>query len=727
MSVSEVAKKPQLRGNGRRRSTSSKRLAPSTSEPELPETPAAELEAVIDVSSFIETLRPQLESGKVDLAVLFDEMLGETAAFEELMMTKPNIVKNKHESNYKCLKSLFLSFRTAAKGQLDRRKAFVEAVCSIQSEIDKHNACIVKKKDDEIAALRLAQEMQTKAWKEEREQMELNCEERLAYKDKILEQLITQKDEREQELSNLVELRHNELKEMTSKYENQQESLFKVREELVATKAVLAVKEEEIIGLKREKCKLDTEYQTYRDHNSTTNEAQMQAISQLAEKVQTLTTEVREKEHQVEVREITVNQNQDEIEQLRRMLMQEEQRRREAHNALQELKGNIRVYCRARPVLPGNNSALQISTASNRITLQCNRDSNNQAYNFSFDKVFDDDAGQIEVFNEVSDLVQSALDGYKVCIFAYGQTGSGKTHTMQGQPDPNTWGVIPRSLSLIVKSAIAMRSKGWTWTFKTSFLEVYNEAIRDLLRTDAEGPRRTHTIIHDNAWGSVVTDMTEVEVSSTDETEAMDQIRKLMTRAASQRAVGQTQMNEESSRSHSLFAMYLHGMNRTLDEELFGALHLVDLAGSERVDKSGASGARLAETGHINKSLSSMADVFLSKAENRSHVPFRNSKLTHLLEPCLSGQGKTLMMLNVAPEESHAHETLCSLNFASKVAICNTGGKPKKAVKSMATSGSRPEATVNSRSPTPSNSRHPTPTSRSTSARGNYGRSTSTW
>merc|ERR1719399_929095 len=117
-------------------------------------------------------------------------------------------------------------------------------------------------------------------------------------------------------------------------------------------------------------------------------------------------------------------------------------------------------------------------------------------------------------------------------------------------------------------------------------------------------------------------------------------------------------MNSESSRSHSVFALYLMGSNRDLGLELHGALHLVDLAGSERLDKSGATGDRLKETQHINRSLSSLADVFLAKAEKRAHVPFRNSKLTHLMEPCLSGQGKTLMMLNVAPEETHSHETL---------------------------------------------------------------------
>merc|ERR1719230_663530 len=177
----------------------------------------------------------------------------------------------------------------------------------------------------------------------------------------------------------------------------------------------------------------------------------------------------------------------------------------------------------------------------------------------------------------------------------------------------------------------------------------------------------------------MVTNMTCVAVDS------MEQINSLMAKAAKQRAVGSTDMNAVSSRSHSIFALYLKGTNSGLGSELHGALHLVDLAGSERLDKSHAVGDRLKETQNINRSLSSLADVFLAKAENRPHVPFRNSKLTHLLEPCLSGHGKTMMMVNVAPEDDHSHETLCSLRFASQVSQCNTGGKPKRTIKTAGT------------------------------------------
>jgi kinesin family protein C1 len=214
-------------------------------------------------------------------------------------------------------------------------------------------------------------------------------------------------------------------------------------------------------------------------------------------------------------------------------------------------------------------------------------------------------------------------------------------------------------------------------------MEVYNEGLYDLLRESHGTPTNTseHVIIQHDAWGTMVTGMTCIEVSS------LEQVSTLMAQANRQRSVGATDMNAASSRSHSVFAMYLKGTNESQSTELSGALHLVDLAGSERLDKSGAKGERLTETRNINKSLASLSHVFTAKAEGFAHVPFRNSKLTHLMEPCLSGQGKTLMLVNVNPDENEAHETMCSLRFARQVAQCNTGGKPRRNVKHLTIPG----------------------------------------
>merc|ERR1740123_2982349 len=152
-----------------------------------------------------------------------------------------------------------------------------------------------------------------------------------------------------------------------------------------------------------------------------------------------------------------------------------------------------------------------------------------------------------------------------------------------------------------------------------------------------------------------------------------------MDKAAKRRAVGATNLNSSSSRSHMVVSLFLKGVNCALNKSTHGALHLVDLAGSERVDKSGVVGDRLKETLNINKSLSSLAGVFAARSQSQTHVPFRNSKLTHLLEPCLSGRGKTLMLVHVKANQSSGAESLCSLRFAKLVSQCDAlaGAKPR--------------------------------------------------
>merc|ERR1719330_972098 len=160
---------------------------------------------------------------------------------------------------------------------------------------------------------------------------------------------------------------------------------------------------------------------------------------------------------------------------------------------------------------------------------------------------------------------------------------------------------------------------------------------------------------------------------------SVPELEFLMDKAAKRRAVGTTNLNNSSSRSHMVVSLFLKGVNATLGKNLHGALHLVDLAGSERLDKSGVAGDRLKETLNINKSLSSLAGVFAARSQGQTHIPFRNSKLTHLLEPCLSGRGKTLMLVHVKANQSSGAESLCSLRFAKLVSQCDASGaaKPK--------------------------------------------------
>ncbi|KAG9143182.1 hypothetical protein Leryth_010113, partial [Lithospermum erythrorhizon] len=358
-----------------------------------------------------------------------------------------------------------------------------------------------------------------------------------------------------------------------------------------------------------------------------------------------------------------------------------DQIRKKLHNTILELKGNIRVFCRVRPflfdeVVSTETKVVSFPTSPDTIGRGIDLTQNGQTHCFSYDKVFTSEASQDDVFVEISQLVQSALDGYKVCIFAYGQTGSGKTYTMMGKPGiADQKGLIPRSLEQVFETRQTLQLQGWKYDMQVSMLEIYNETIRDLLspnRPNSDVSRidnmgKQYAIKHDANGNTHVSDLTIVDVRSSKE------VSYLLDRAAQSRSVGKTQMNEESSRSHFVFTLRISGVNESTDQQVQGVLNLIDLAGSERLSKSGATGDRLKETQAINKSLSSLSDVIFALGKKDEHVPFRNSKLTYLLQPCLGGDSKTLMFVNVSPDPSSVGESLCSLRFASRVNACEIG------------------------------------------------------
>ncbi|KAJ1287343.1 hypothetical protein BS78_02G002800 [Paspalum vaginatum] len=360
------------------------------------------------------------------------------------------------------------------------------------------------------------------------------------------------------------------------------------------------------------------------------------------------------------------------LEEAEQQILDGEKLRKKLHNTILELKGNIRVFCRVRPLLSNESGAVSYPKSGENLGRGIELIHNAQAYSFTFDKVFDQSASQEDVFIEISQLVQSALDGYKVCIFAYGQTGSGKTYTMMGNPElDDQKGLIPRSLEQIFQASQSLNSQGWKYKMQASMLEIYNETIRDLLVmnriTAQDGGSSKYNIKHDANGNTNVSDLTVVDVTS------INEVSSLLRRAAQSRSVGRTQMNEESSRSHCVFTLRIFGVNEGTDQQVQGVLNLIDLAGSERLNKSGATGDRLKETQAINKSLSCLSDVIFSIAKKDEHVPFRNSKLTYLLQPCLGGDSKTLMFVNLSPEVSSTGESICSLRFAARVNSCEIG------------------------------------------------------
>lgn len=332
--------------------------------------------------------------------------------------------------------------------------------------------------------------------------------------------------------------------------------------------------------------------------------------------------------------------------------------RRKLHNLVQELRGNIRVFARVRPFLPGDGHDLAalpdpaITPRSDLNSLKIIRclnsdESKKEEHEFSFDRVFGPSISQETLFNEVAEFVQSALDGYNVCLFSYGQTGSGKTHTMNGSGDGSMRGIIPRAMEQVGAYKRQLQEKGWNYTMEISFIEIYNENIRDLLRSASNNNNASkddysakHDIKKDAQGNMYVTEINKISVDPED----FQQIISIMELAAQHRSTSSTLMNDRSSRSHAIFTLHLKAFNPLQGIELNGTLNLVDLAGSERIDKSGVTGNELKEAVAINKSLSSLADVFTALSNKQSHIPFRNSKLTYLLQPALSGDGKTLMV-----------------------------------------------------------------------------------
>ncbi|XP_047988370.1 protein claret segregational [Leguminivora glycinivorella] len=472
----------------------------------------------------------------------------------------------------------------------------------------------------------------------------------------------------------------NDLRERTTELDSiklDHEIQKRENEELVRKTKVLA---DVTFNLNKKTSEFDTLQEELNDltrrHNALQEEAKVLRekslkLATLSEDYDKLTVDYEEAKKKISTYET-------DVEKLQNILAGMYQGQRDLRNTIQDLKGNIRVYCRVRPPLESETNkplfnlnvvdacTIEVEKVELNALSQSTRKGKSQ-HTFSFDGIFTPHSTQETVFEEVSNMIQSALDGYNVCIFAYGQTGSGKTYTMEGGCGPDQYGIIPRAFNFMFTCMEDLKRMGWQLTIKASFLEIYNEVIYDLLNSCKDQLSHDIKMVNSKGTDLYVSNLKEEEVKSSHD------FIKLMIYAQRNRQTAATLNNERSSRSHSVTQIKISAINEIRKEKYTSQLNLVDLAGSE----SGKTTQRMDETKHINRSLSELSKVILSLQTNQAHIPYRNSKLTHLLMPSLGGNSKTLMLVNINQFDECFGETLNSLRLATKVNSCRTA-KAKK-------------------------------------------------
>ena len=336
---------------------------------------------------------------------------------------------------------------------------------------------------------------------------------------------------------------------------------------------------------------------------------------------------------------------------------------------------NVKVFCRIRPenekehssglglcLEPTSENSLKITIDNLSINTGLKENYNEKSsQDFTFDKVFPSDTTQSTIFEKVAKpLITAAFEGINGTLFCYGQTSSGKTYTMEGIPtDDILMGIIPRMMQLIFDK-ISSGSQDIEFSVKCQYYQIYNEKIQDLLDT-----RKTDLAIReDKNKGIWVEDCTEEYVESEQE------MFNFFQNGAANRAVASTKMNALSSRSHSLFAVIIYQRNIITESSKTGKIYFVDLAGSEKMAKAGIEGnAQLKEAQNINKSIMTLGMVINALTKGAKHVPYRDSKLTRVLQESLGGNSLTNLIINCSPSMINQAESLSTLRFGQRAKL----------------------------------------------------------
>lgn len=466
--------------------------------------------------------------------------------------------------------------------------------------------------------------------------------------DKQVKQLTKEKELIEKKMQRIEKAKEQETKELRDKLEATQGDI----------RAQLKVKDDKINEAMEELASINALYTEAR-----ADLEQTKADQEELEELREMKSDIERKEKQQAV--IIENQAK-RLEELEKLYKDEQIMRKKFFNMMEDMKGKIRVFCRVRPMLTfeqerGQTQALILP---DELTLMHAWKDEKKPREYSFDQVFSPAADQDAIFEDTKHLVQSAVDGYNVCIFAYGQTGSGKTFTVYGTEKAP--GLTPRGVSELFR--IVNRDSGkFTFSITCYMLELYQDTLMDLLLPPQ--PKNNKNVVEipkleikkDQKGMVTVVGATIVEVTSAKE------LMATIEAGQQRRHVASTQMNRESSRSHLVISVIIESTNLQTQSVSKGKLSFVDLAGSERVKKSGSTGENLKEAQAINKSLSALGDVISALATEQQHIPYRNHKLTMLMSDSLGGNAKTLMFVNVSPTDSNLDETQNSLQYATRV------------------------------------------------------------
>ena len=321
---------------------------------------------------------------------------------------------------------------------------------------------------------------------------------------------------------------------------------------------------------------------------------------------------------------------------------------------------NVNVICRFRPMneLEKTSGNEQVCVFTSPTSLQFNSTREKNRYRFNFDRIFPPSSTQQDIYSfGVKGIIDSVLDGYNGTVLAYGQTSSGKTYTMQGEMgSEETRGIIPRMIKHVF-DFIHEQNSSSEFMLKVSMIEIYQERIRDLLDVS----RVNLPIREDSIKGIYVDGCSERYVGCP--RDVLDALEL----GSNNRAQAATNMNEHSSRSHSIFILTINQTNKKEGYSKIGKLYLVDLAGSEKISKTGATGHTLEEAKIINKSLTTLGRVINNLTDGKSqHVPYRESKLTRVLQESLGGNSKTCLIITCSPSIYNESETLSTLRFGER-------------------------------------------------------------